>query len=117
MADTQKDSTDTTEMDDYQDFVHSCPQPDGKKQPDPQFMKGWWAAGQCFNEAGEVFELFEKSYRKDIDLDLGKLEDELGDVIWGIACICNTFGMSIDNVIMNNISKLRERHFNNGENT
>lgn len=61
-------------------------------------------------EAAEVLEIFEKSYRKNKEVDGDSLVDELGDVLWGIAAICNATGLSLDDVIINNIAKLRARH-------
>lgn len=98
------DLVDKTELEEYQEFVASCPQP-----PNDNF-KAYWAATQMTCEAAEVLEIFEKSYRKKIDVDGSHLEEELGDVLWGLAAVCNATGLSLDNIIMTNISKLRERH-------
>lgn len=94
----------------YEDFVAECPQPDGAPILDEQFMKGYWAASQFVSEAGEVLELFEKSYRKGHALDLRHLEDELGDALWGLTCIANTYGISLEDVILTNMQKLGKRN-------
>ena len=100
----EEGSLDKTELEEYQEFVASCPQPPNDK------FKAYWASTQMICEAAEVLEIFEKSYRKGKEVDGGHLEDELGDVIWGIAAICNATGLKLDDVIMNNINKLSERH-------
>lgn len=98
-----------TELEEYQEFVASCPQPkDDMTEAD--YLKGFWAASQMTCEAAEVLTIFEKAIRKNKEVDFKHLEEELGDVIWGLTCICNYAGISLDDVIMTNISKLKERH-------
>ena len=105
MADLLKNnSEDKTELEEYQEFVASCPQPKNN------LFKPYWAATQAVCEAAEVLEIYEKAYRKETGVDKDKVLDELGDVIWGLACVCNYEGLSLDDVIMNNIQKLKERH-------
>lgn len=95
---------DSTELEEYQEFVSKCP------QPVSDTFKPYWAASQMSCEALEVLEIFEKGYRKNKEVDTNHLIDEMGDVLWGIACICNYYRISLDDVILNNISKLSERH-------
>ncbi len=102
----------TTELEEYQQFVESCPQPteDKLEKVKGSYYKGWWAATQMTCEAGEVLEIFEKAIRKDKDIDANQIMDECGDVLWGIAAICNTVGITLDDVIAHNIDKLRKRY-------
>lgn len=100
---------DKTELEEYQEFVASCPQPTLDVEC-IKYAKGWWAATQMTCEAGEVLTIFEKAIRKKKEVDLVHLEEELGDVLWGLAAVCNATGLSLDNIIMTNISKLRERY-------
>ena len=102
---------DKTDLEVYQDFVNECPQPKGESTINKTFMKGYWAATQMISEGAEVLELFEKSYRKGVALDVERLKDELGDVIWGVACLANTYDVSLDEIIEMNISKLVNRHY------
>lgn len=107
---TTKDvSMDKTEMEEYQEFVAKCKQPDGAKQWDPKLMKAWWVAGHGFGEMAEVFEVFEKAYRKDTPVDIDKVIDEVGDTLWCLACIANTMDFTLDDAIMHNIDKLTKR--------
>lgn len=94
---------DLSELEEYQEFVAKCPQP-----PSNDF-KGYWAASQMTCEAAEVLTLFEKAYRKGMEINPDDLIDELGDALWGIAAVCNAEGITLDEVIMNNIQKLTER--------
>ncbi len=103
---------DMTELDEYQDFVANCPQPTPEDivSTNPETLKGWWAASQMSCEAEEVLEIFEKAVRKGKDVDIEKVMDECGDVLWGLTCVCNTFGIALDEVIEHNVNKLNERH-------
>jgi len=42
-------------------------------------------------------------------MDLTNLKEELGDVLWYVALLCNAVGLSMDDVMGANISKLRQR--------
>lgn len=68
-------------------------------------------------EAGECADLVKKivghgvtEYKDKPVLDA--LVDELGDVLWYIAAMCNTIGVDMDTVAHRNIRKLRERYPN-----
>ena len=80
-------------------------------------------------EAGEVASIFQKYYRGDArynvegfwdDLDaadyasftpeaLEMIEKELGDVLWHVAALANTVGLTLENVAKTNIKKLTKR--------
>lgn len=101
-----------TDMDIYQEFVAECNKPDGKKEAPVWFMQAYWAAGHGCCEMAEVLELFEKAYRKGIELDKDKVLDEVGDALWCLTAVANACELSMDEVIMHNISKLKERERN-----
>jgi len=61
-------------------------------------------------EAGEVAETYKKHVRGDGELSVDKIKNELGDVMWYIAYICETLGISMQDVAEGNIKKLRARH-------
>lgn len=65
-------------------------------------------------EAGEVANEFERSTRKDYNLDWDKVRAELGDVLWHLAGIANTFGWSLEEIMDENIKKLEERYDREG---
>lgn len=80
-------------------------------------------------EAGEVATIFQKYFRGDSkycvpgfwdELDtadyacftpeaLDMVEKELGDVLWHLAALADTFGLTLDNVAKTNIKKLEKR--------
>ena len=64
-------------------------------------------------EAGEIAEKIKKIIRNhDGDfskLDLDDIKKELGDVLWYLAMLSHTFGISFDDVAKTNIDKLADR--------
>lgn len=61
-------------------------------------------------EAGECLGLVKKSRRDQVPLDQTRLVEELGDVCWYVANICNELGISIDTVLELNKKKLERRY-------
>ncbi len=84
---------------------------------DPKYVdtlmdKTIWAMG-ISSEAGEVLEKWKKmvAYNKgDISEDFVKeLKKELGDVVWYIAVLANSLGLSFEEVMQLNVEKLKDR--------
>lgn len=65
--------------------------------------------GLC-GEAGEVVELYKKYIGHGHELDLIKLEKELGDVLWYISAIATGLGLDLDLIAQYNIDKLQARY-------
>jgi NTP pyrophosphatase (non-canonical NTP hydrolase) len=61
-------------------------------------------------ETGEVVDVIKKHLFQGHDLDKTKIVDELGDVMWYIALICDCIGFDLDFVTARNILKLRKRY-------
>ena len=61
-------------------------------------------------ETGEVVEHVKKHLYHGRDLDLDMVAEELGDVLWYVAALCTTLGLSMDGIAFENLSKLRERY-------
>lgn len=61
-------------------------------------------------EAGEVADLVKKWIFHEKGIDLTHLQKELGDVMWYIAMICHTCGLDMDQVMEQNIGKLKVRY-------
>lgn len=80
--------------------------------PDPLMDKTIWAMGVA-GEAGEVIEKWKKivAYKGGIisDEDKTELAKELGDVVWYIAVLADRLDLSFDEVMQQNIAKLRDR--------
>jgi NTP pyrophosphatase (non-canonical NTP hydrolase) len=60
-------------------------------------------------ETGEVLEILKKSVRDD-KIDKVHLTEELGDVLYYLAMICNYQGINLADVIDGNIVKINKRY-------
>lgn len=80
--------------------------------PDPLMNKTIWAMGVA-GEAGEVIEKWKKivAYKegKISDEDSAELAKELGDVVWYIAVLAESLGLSLDEIMERNVAKLKDR--------
>lgn len=61
-------------------------------------------------EAGEVADLIKKHLGHGHDLDWPKLREELGDVLWYVACLADRLGLSLSEVADANVEKLKRRY-------
>lgn len=82
------------------------------KYKDTLMDKTIWAMGVA-GEAGEVVEKWKKmvAYNKG-DINTEFLEDmkkELGDVVWYIAVLANSLGISFEEIMQLNVKKLQDR--------
>ncbi|HLB66697.1 MAG TPA: nucleoside triphosphate pyrophosphohydrolase family protein [Candidatus Saccharimonadales bacterium] len=82
------------------------------KHPDPLMDKTIWAMG-IVGEAGEVIEKWKKIVAyKDAKItrsDLEELKKELGDVVWYVAVMADSLGLSFEEVMQLNVKKLADR--------
>lgn len=67
------------------------------------------AVGLC-KEAGEVASIITSGLYYGKPLDRNKIKDELGDVLWFIALICEASGLSLEEVMKANVRKLLQRY-------
>jgi NTP pyrophosphatase (non-canonical NTP hydrolase) len=79
---------------------------------EPLMEKTIWAMGVA-GEAGEVVEKCKKivAYKegKVSEEDLAELAKELGDVVWYIAVLAHSLGLSFDDIMQRNVEKLKSR--------
>lgn len=68
-----------------------------------------WCLGLA-GEAGEVIDIIKKHRFHGHKLDKAKVSEELGDVMWYIAMICNELRLDLDNVMNENVNKLHKRY-------
>ena len=80
---------------------------------DPLLQRTIWAMGVS-GEAGEVIEKWKKivAYKdgKISEEDLAELAKELGDVVWYVAVLADSLGLSFSEVMSNNLKKLADRN-------
>lgn len=61
-------------------------------------------------EAGEVIDILKKHEFQGHELDYNKIVDELGDVMWYVALACNALGTTMEDIMLHNVNKLRNRY-------
>ena len=67
------------------------------------------AMGLC-GEAGEVIDLLKKWAFQGHTLHRQDIEEELGDVLWYAAILCEGIGTTMEEVMQKNIEKLKRRY-------
>ena len=79
---------------------------------EPLMQQTIWAMGVA-GEAGEVVEKWKKivAYKEGVttEADLADLAKELGDVVWYIAVMADSLGLSFDDIMQRNVKKLQDR--------
>ena len=66
-------------------------------------------------EAGEVIDIVKKHLFQGHKLDKEHLKEELGDVAWYLAIACSGAGLTLEEVMEENIKKLSKRYPNGFE--
>lgn len=83
-----------------------------KNDYEPLMEKTIWAMGIA-GEAGEVVEKWKKivAYKGGVvsDEDKAELAKELGDVVWYIAVLAHSLGLTFEEVMQVNLKKLADR--------
>ena len=69
------------------------------------------AMGLC-GESGEVIDLIKKWAFQGHSLHRQDIEEELGDVLWYAAILCEGIGTNMEEVMHKNIEKLKKRYPN-----
>ena len=79
---------------------------------DPLLQKSIWVMGIA-GEAGEVVEKWKKAvaYRNGefSEAEFADFKKEFADVIWYIAVLADSFGLSLDDLMKENLEKLASR--------
>jgi NTP pyrophosphatase (non-canonical NTP hydrolase) len=63
-------------------------------------------------EVGELNDMIKKWIFHKSDMDITHAKKELGDILWYIACMAESFGWSLDEIMEMNIEKLKKRYPN-----
>ncbi|HEY1348831.1 MAG TPA: nucleoside triphosphate pyrophosphohydrolase family protein [Ktedonobacteraceae bacterium] len=61
-------------------------------------------------EAGEVVDIVKKVLYHAHELDTSALCKEVGDLLWYVVLLCETVGLTLDEVMKTNVEKLRQRY-------
>ncbi len=88
----------------------------GNSYDDPLLQKSIWVMGIA-GEAGEIVEKWKKAiaYRGGKFTEAEHLDfiKEFGDVIWYIAVLADSLGLSLEEIMQLNVKKLADRHKRN----
>jgi NTP pyrophosphatase (non-canonical NTP hydrolase) len=68
------------------------------------------AALAVAGEAGELADLIKKHVFHGHDIDPREIGEEIGDVLWGLAKLCDAYGLDLGNQAARNIYKLSQRY-------
>ena len=68
------------------------------------------AAAGLAEEAGEVLSHARKHVMQGRPIDRAAVAEELGDALWCIAIVAHTMGLTLSDVALANVEKLRARH-------
>lgn len=64
------------------------------------------------SEVGEIADTIKKHIIYEQPFDRANMEEELGDLLWYIALMCNINGFSLEEIMQKNIAKLMKRYPN-----
>lgn len=65
--------------------------------------------GLC-GEVGECADIVKKHHFQGHELDHEKLKDELSDVCWYVALLATALGLTLEEVMLHNVEKLKKRY-------
>ena len=68
------------------------------------------AAMGIAGESGELVDAVKKSVFYCKELDVANMREEIGDLMWYIALACRTLNFNMEDILQENISKLRLRY-------
>jgi NTP pyrophosphatase (non-canonical NTP hydrolase) len=78
---------------------------------DEAIMVVWSAVGLA-GEAGEILDYIKKGIFHRHGVDKEKLKDELGDQLWYLTMLAEQYGLTLENIMVFNIEKLKRRYPN-----
>lgn len=61
-------------------------------------------------ELGEVVEHLKKYQYHDHDLDVEKIKEEMGDILWYFSNLATTFNLKLEDIAQFNVNKLKVRY-------
>lgn len=77
-----------------------------------EFMGLTYATLGLSGESGEVADEVKKAWRNDGDVTderKARIAEELGDVLWYVAAVCNELDLTMDDIASANLIKLHDR--------
>jgi len=92
------------DLNEYQEFCKRTAKKDFKT-PEEEIM--CWGLGIC-GEAGDVASCIKKTFAHKNNQQEG-VKENLGDALWYSAMICNFLGWNMEDILKQNIEKLKKR--------
>jgi len=92
------------ELKDYQEVCKKTSKKDFNSKAEEIMTWGLGISG----EAGDVAGCIKKTFVHDKDVREG-IRENLGDVLWYIGSICNFFDWSMQDILEENVAKLKQR--------
>ena len=80
-----------------------------KKFSDKKEEAYTWGLGFA-GEAGDVASCIKKVFAHENEVIKEGIKENLGDSLWYIAMLCNVFGWDIEEILEENITKLKKRY-------
>ena len=79
-----------------------------KKFDNPEIEISTWGLGVT-GEAGDIASCIKKTFAHKNDVKEG-IKENIGDMFWYSAMICNFFNWNMDEILQQNIEKLKKRY-------
>lgn len=84
--------------------ARTCAKIDGAIMDDLHMVLG------MFTEAAEIADVYKKTIAYKKPLDFVNIKEEIGDIMWYIANLCNMNGWDLREIMQTNIDKLKARY-------
>lgn len=102
-------------LDEYQSLAVRTAAPVEKKAimkafQDERIVKAFFGAVALAGEAGELLDEMKKVVYHGHEFSEGKYLNEVGDILWYVARICDLFNVPLSLLATENIEKLRKRY-------
>lgn len=95
------------DLDDYQNFCHNLAMTPGFVRTEIEYID--FVSKSLVTEAAEIVRKVYEAERDNSPLDALDLVRELGDVMWGVACISKELNTTLEDVMTLNMTKLKDR--------
>lgn len=93
------------EITEYQEKARrTCANLDSNKEDNIHMALG------LVTEAGEIADVFKKKLAYNKDIDWVNVKEEVGDIMWYVANLCNINGWDLRDILDTNINKLVKRY-------
>lgn len=90
--------------------MRTCARAEGERAFSPDQLQTLNAALGLSGEAGELVDYIKKGFFHGHALSPEKIADEAGDVLWYLAVLLDAFGLKLEDVMRQNVAKLRRRY-------